>query len=496
MTQDEFVKVVRKGSGTLRVDDITLRTGEREARGKGLLTINSDSLKLRMVLDDGQVAPNCKPGVYTESDCWQLTGTIEDFIPFNCEVHGTSPGMSIQWDKRRQNLTFDLNQIELVPTGWDALTLQQREQLDQQLHEMNRNVEVKDVPKTDSQPNQNSKRHVYFYARIANYPLPTSLGKATETITKNPYFGESSGWRLDTIMGDIRHHEFAFIKESDGADLEIYIKSKEGFQSSNEDEDWDYFYGIMRSLSFVLGVHAWPYQIQYWRNGPRIVNRITPTRHLAKTVHAPFHMQNFDFQDVIRRASEFFGSKSALSKEVAEILFLFREAADFEFVHGDITVLTSCVLFESLVNQLFKGLNLEEKSLRENADLELCKVAKTEIAAQIKEFISIKGKGYERLYNVVSHMQLFTVREKLQAVANHFGLEWQGDMEDVFKTWQKARDPLVHGKGRANLSEADRKDLMLAESRIAGAINILVLKTVGYSGKMSASVFEGKYRQI
>lgn len=69
-------------------------------------------------------------------------------------------------------------------------------------------------------------------------------------------------------------------------------------------------------------------------------------------------------------------------------------------------------------------------------------------------------------------------------------------MEAVFKTWQKVRDPLIHGKGRANQSEAESKDAMFAESQIVGAMNILVLKLIGYSGQMSASVFESKRREI
>jgi hypothetical protein len=185
-----------------------------------------------------------------------------------------------------------------------------------------------------------------------------------------------------------------------------------------------------------------------------------------------------------------------LSEEVAHILFLFREAADYEKVHGEITLISLCVLFESLVNQLFKELKLEEKAIKEIPELQLFETAKSEIALHIEKLIVPKGKGYERLHRVVSRAQPFTARERFQAVVNHFCLQWKDDMEVVFRTWQKARDPLVHGKGRANLSETEEKDLMLAESRIAGAINILVLKLIGYSGKMNASVFEEQYRQV
>jgi len=45
-------------------------------------------------------------------------------------------------------------------------------------------------------------------------------------------------------------------------------------------------------------------------------------------------------------------------------------------------------------------------------------------------------------------------------------------------------------------SEDDLKEISLAESRIAGAINILLLKLFGYSGYIRHSAFEDGYRQI
>jgi len=55
---------------------------------------------------------------------------------------------------------------------------------------------------------------------------------------------------------------------------------------------------------------------------------------------------------------------------------------------------------------------------------------------------------------------------------------------------------LAHGHERSNQSEDERKKFLLDESRIAGIINLLLLKLFGYSGKMSISVFEDKYRQV
>ena len=69
-------------------------------------------------------------------------------------------------------------------------------------------------------------------------------------------------------------------------------------------------------------------------------------------------------------------------------------------------------------------------------------------------------------------------------------------MEHVFTTWQKVRNPLVHGKGRTNQSDADFKNAMSAQSQIAGAMNTLILKAAGYSGYVNTSALEETYQLI
>jgi hypothetical protein len=240
----------------------------------------------------------------------------------------------------------------------------------------------------------------------------------------------------------------------------------------------------------------------YLRAGQKITDRITSAAKLTKTFHAPFTDRlafnaqtgslKWDFQDAIRKAATFFEKDSIFSKEVSIILFLFREAD--EGVHSEITTITLCALFENLVRLLFRELNLKEKV--DNEDLKLFEEAKAEIAGQINRQIAEKGEGYRRLYNVVQSAQLFSMEQMCQAVANHFGLKWQDDMENIFKTWKRARNPLLHEKARAEMSEDEQKASVINESRIAGAINILLLKLFGYSGQMRHSTFEDGYREI
>jgi hypothetical protein len=258
----------------------------------------------------------------------------------------------------------------------------------------------------------------------------------------------------------------------------------------------------MNALAFVSGIHAWPYRREYWRAGKKITDRVTSAYKLTRTYHSPFNYNiafaartgsaNWDFRDVIRKAADFFENGSALSKEIAIILFLFREAD--EGVHSEITTITLCALFENLVRLLFKKINAEI-----NVDAKGVKQfekAKVEVSEQIKLQISENDEGYRRLYNILQSAQAFSIEQMFRAVVNYFNLKWEDDMEKFFKTWKGARNPLIHGKLRSDISEDDQKASAINESQIAGAINILLLKLIGYTGPMRYSTFEDGYRQI
>jgi len=49
---------------------------------------------------------------------------------------------------------------------------------------------------------------------------------------------------------------------------------------------------------------------------------------------------------------------------------------------------------------------------------------------------------------------------------------------------------------KANESDESYEEDLLAESRIAGAINCMILKLMNYSGYVRRSAFEAKYAQI
>jgi hypothetical protein len=489
MKADEFLKIVRKGSDKLRVDNLVLQTAEQEHHGKGMLKISKEEIEIDFIFDTDERPPALRYGVFTSKDKWKLCGLIEDQLQFKCEI---APGGSAVFGERAI-ITFHIHPIELIPTGWDAMSREERVRIRQELFEKQQIItpnSQQEQPNNDDE--KQSEMSVYFHALLLNYPIPTLACEGTQIIEKNPYLGERPSGQLDTVKGEIGNFKFAFIKERDEGDLHVHLESKKGYNSPSEQEDWRMFNALMQALAFAEGVHAWPYRIEYWRRGQKITHKITATRELASTVYTPFHLMNSHFRDVIKKAAEFFEKDTVLSKEVARILFLFREAGN----KNDITTLTLCTLFESLVRLLFKHLNLKHEAEEKDETLKLFEKAKEEVCNEISKQVVEKGKGYERLYNYIYNAQLLSTKEMFQAVANHFGLQWENDMDQVFYTWKNLRNPLAHGHERSDQSEDERKKFLLDESRIAGVINLLVLKLFGFSGKMSASVFEDKYRQV
>ena len=53
MNANEFVALVRKGDGTLRLDDLVMDTHKEQFHGRGMLRISRDHMRFEMTLPDG-----------------------------------------------------------------------------------------------------------------------------------------------------------------------------------------------------------------------------------------------------------------------------------------------------------------------------------------------------------------------------------------------------------------------------------------------------------
>jgi hypothetical protein len=473
MTANDFVKIVRSGSDKLRVDEVVINTGSQELHGKGMLKISRNGIEVEVTVDKGETIPEPRMGIFTKRDNWKVTGLIEDQLQFKCEWAKRRPGLMVRCN-------VGLHPIELVPSGWDAMTRKERNDFHKQYQQAQTNPGTTPAEvDTVGEPQDDFS----FSAMLYEYPLlRTAPGSE--------------------VKGETECFEYVLTKDETTSDLHVALKSKKDFHSAGEQDDWIRFYSFMNALAFANGIHALPYRIEYFRAGQKITDRVTTAEKLVKTSHSPFSDRlafnaqtgslSWNLQDVIKIATSFFDKNTAFSREVVIILCLFREADDG--VHSEITTLALCTLFENLVRLLFREYDLKGKP--DDKNVKLFEQAKSEVADQLARQISEKGDGYRRLHNVVRSAHPFSMEQMLQAVVNHFGLIWQGDMENIYKTWSRARHPLVHDKLRAETSEDKLKESVIDESQIAGAINILLLKLFGYSGHMRHSALEDGYRKI
>ena len=165
MTADEFVKIVRKGSDKLRVDEIIINTGSQELRGKGMLYINRKKIEVEVTIskdepDKGEKLPEVRTGVYTKRDNWKLAGLIEDTLRFKCEHIHPIGSRQWLWPGNITRCTIDIHPIDLIPTGWEAGTRKERKEF----------LEQNKMPPTGFGLDK-TEDNVSFYATLLEYPL-------------------------------------------------------------------------------------------------------------------------------------------------------------------------------------------------------------------------------------------------------------------------------------------------------------------------------------
>ena len=82
----------------------------------------------------------------------------------------------------------------------------------------------------------------------------------------------------------------------------------------------------------------------------------------------------------------------------------------------------------------------------------------------------------------------------MKAVADFYGFQWNGDLEDVFKLWKIQRNPLAHGSGSGENNNL--QEMFNAWSRITGTINRFMLAEMGYDGWFQYSPLEAGREEL
>ena len=470
MTANDFVKMVRAGDDKLRIDDVVMNSGQQQFHGKGMMKITHERIEIDVTPVEVESIPEPQMGIFTAKDSWTVTGLIEDQLKFVCTRAHRRPGLM-------SRITLDLHPIELVPGGWDAMSRTERDQMFKRIEQSESNK-----PSNPTESAKTLEDDFSFGAILYEYPL-------LQTAPGNQVKGETITF------------EYELNRDTETSDLHVNLRSKTGHSSSGDIADWTKFNAFMNAIAFANGVHAWPYRVEYYRAGKKITDRVTVAERLAKTSHSPFSKAlafaaqtgstQWALQNVLGLAASFFEQDTALSRETSWILFLFREADDG--VHQEITTIALCTLFENFVQLLFREFQLEKSA--DLIELKAFQDAKADVDAHL-EALAKNKQAYRGIQNYLQNADFFPMRRKFRTVVNHLGLQWEGDMEEVFKTWSQTRNAIVHDKTRADQSDEQIRRAVRVESRIAGAINILMLKAIGYTGLLRHSALEDGYRRI
>jgi hypothetical protein len=289
-----------------------------------------------------------------------------------------------------------------------------------------------------------------------------------------------------------------------GKDAHLYLRSCPTYESADENEDLQKFRAFLDAVAFIHGQHAWPFLLEQRRDGRLIKDRIQLNGNVASTPYAPFDdklhfnakLGNVDWN--VRKALEiaylFFASDSKLAKEAVELLFQFREATK-PGVPARISLLTLCSLLESLVRAIYEEriepLDASATSDFEAAKREICQELKLR-ATQVPEH----SKAYSRLQRILAESRSVNFRMIYDSVIAHLGFQSAERWEGIYKLWSSYRNPLSHRiTGRGGDDSSGKAD-SIAESNIAGAINCILLKAIGYTGLALSSVYGEEYVRI
>ena len=227
------------------------------------------------------------------------------------------------------------------------------------------------------------------------------------------------------------------------------------------------------------------------------------TSDVARTAHGPFSEKldgnartgrlEWNFIDPLEKAYRFFGLNSKLSIEVIHLLYLLREASA-QGVAKRITLLGLCSLFESLVHVIYDE-QIAGRNLTDTATFEAARKDAIE-AVRLRASQSANPSAYDRIVGILTSAAVLRLKDEFEAVLDHLSLGPKERWLGVFELWHDYRNPLSHRLSNDNGSEVSMKEDILAESKIAGAINCMILKLMGYSGLVRLSAFEDEYGRI
>jgi hypothetical protein len=461
--------------------------------GEGTIRRTEDDFILHLMFRVGAEAPQPKGRTFTRDDFWRFEGVIGATLPL--VVEHLAPLGTRHWNKGVTSQEYHVHTIRIdlvrlaqspvrkvsassasavnlkenddkLPESFDwepegvegigqsALSTADSGAASTTQSVMTRIAETEQSTQPSTPNEESRKRSAYatgtwIHAVVLNFPLIHTNG-ATDFAEKNDFLGESSRSTADTFSGAFDGVKFGLVQRDD--DLNVYLFLPGGKDESIPAQVHEQFLtAFLTGLAFATGQHCWPYRVTIRQNGAQLFDKLHAVRKLDRTSLAPFSERigfnaavgqiEWQFADFLGQATRFFNSGSELSDAASRALWLLR-ASNAKNVPGEITLMSLCVLLESLAGTIF-----DDKKLELTQDAASFEQARAKLLEWIKENKPHDSRGFQRFQNMIASARLDRAKDKYKAVSQHFDLQWEGLMKDAWDIWEKVRN-----KGAHNLS--------------------------------------------
>ena len=544
-TADEVAEEFRVVGSSLPVSGTVYPKHGGAFLGEGTIRRTEDDFVLHLTFAVGEEAPAAEGGTYRRDDFWRFEGVIGANLPIVAEY--LAPGGTRHWTNGITSQEYDTHTIKVGPVGFDKLPVKELANLIERLEsevqandgrlpesfswKTNKTEGIEQTAATAPEPTATTAADssasppsgatspaggewtlsaaqeqqkpspyadgTWIHALITNFPLIHTNG-GSEFIEKNKFLGESSRSSADTFSGTFEGVEFGLVRR--GEDLNVYLfLPRQTDETIPVEKHERLLTSFLTGLAFAAGQHCWPYRVTILQNGAQLLDELHAVQKLERTSLAPFSERigfnaatgqiEWKFEEFLGKATQFFQLGSELSEAASQALWLLR-SSNGKSVPGEIRLTSLCVLLESLTNMIF-----DDKELTSTQNAASFEQARSELLNWIKEKNPEDGGGLQRFQNMIASAGLDRAKDKYKAVSEHLGLQWNGLMKEAWKIWEKVRNKGAHDILRKE-QEQKVDTHFTAIGRIAGAINVLVLRLIGYSGIARTSVFEDKHHKI
>jgi hypothetical protein len=326
--------------------------------------------------------------------------------------------------------------------------------------------------------------------------------KTTDVVEQSAFFGETTRWRRDTAEGQLAGNWcYGLIQR--GNDLEFVLRKED--VPSHFDEEQKITEAFLASIAFFHGQHARPIWMRHRRNGVYALDWVENPRPVARSAHRPFNERiahnalvgqiDWNFNKSLRCAFNFFVTKTDLVEEMVDLLRQTRDAtAGTE--HKKINNIVVCALLESAINAIYEArVSPKESPLKIAFDRERDSLVLQLDQQQTNCSDDVGKEALDRLRRRVANVSFEHTRERFRAVVEELGLKWPSEWEDTYAFWAKWRHRVIH-RGSRSIAPDDFAVDFKIESRIAGAINLLILRLMDYKGIAIKSIFEDSFTTV